>query len=117
MNLSIIKPAYAAICNKLIDPTCSGTQTTNPQKYFNRVLSTVIDIFLIVGVIYFIWHFLMAGYHYMASQGDAKKIEEAKNEITFAFVGLAIVFSLFAILKFVGAVFGINITTIQWPTL
>lgn len=117
MNLSIIKPAYAAICNKLTDPSCSGIQTDNPKSYVNNVLQVIIDIFLIVGVIYFVWHFLMAGYHFIASQGDAKKIEEAKQEITYAFVGLAVVFCLFAILSFVGTVFGINITSINWPSL
>ena len=117
MNFSIVKPVYAAICNKLIDPNCSGTQTNDPQAYTNRILQTVIDIFLIVGVIYFIWHFLMAGYHFMASQGDAKKIEEAKHEITYAFVGLAVVFFLFAILSFIGTVFGIDVTNIKWPSL
>ena len=117
MNFTLIKPAYAAICNKLIDPSCSGTQTNNPQAYSNQIIQTIIDIFLIVGVVYFIWHFIMAGYHYMASQGDAKKIEESKHEITYAFVGLAVVFSVFAVLKFVGTVFGINITNINWPSL
>lgn len=117
MNFTIVKPVYAAICNKLIDADCSGTQTSNPQAYSNKIVQAVIDIFLIVGVVYFIWHFLMAGYHFMSSRGDAKKLEEAKNEITFSFVGIFIVFSLFAVLKFVGAVFGIDITNISWPSL
>ena len=117
MNFNLVKPAYAAICNKLIDANCSGTQTTHPQAYANKIVQTVIDIFLIVGVVYFVWHFLMAGYHFMSSQGDAKKIEEAKHEITYSFVGIAIVFSIFAVLKFVGAVFGIDITNISWPSL
>lgn len=117
MNLSIVKPAYAAICNKLTDPSCSGSETSNPKSYINGVISAVVDIFLIVGVVYFVWHFLMAGYHFIASQGDAKKIEEAKHEVTYAFVGLAVVFSLFAILSFVGTVFGIEITNIKWPSL
>lgn len=117
MNLSIVKPAYAAICNKLTDPTCSGLQTKHPDIYFNNVIQAVVDIFLIVGVIYFVWHFLTAGYHFISSQGDAKKIEAAQHEITYAFVGLAVIFALFAVLKFVGAVFGIDITNIQWPSL
>lgn len=113
MNFSIVKPAYAAITNKLL----TSDPTVNPQGYANKIIQAVVDIFLLVGVVYFVWHFVMAGYHFISSGGDSKKIEEAKQEITYAFVGLAIVLALFAILSFVGTVFGISITNIRWPSL
>lgn len=81
---------------------------SEPVSYFSRALQTIISIFFIVAVIYFVWHFLMGAFHFIASEGDPKKIETAKNELTYAILGLAIVFLVFVILKLVGSVFGIT---------
>lgn len=92
----------------------------NPKDYFNNVLQTVLSIFMLVAVIYFIWHFVFGGYHFIASQGDPKKIEQAKEELTYALIGLAVVLSVFAVLKFVGQVLsipGLQGLEISWPSL
>ena len=76
------------IAQEIINPVIVNghTQVGSPQAYFNSVVQTVFAIFFIVGVIYFIWHFVFAGYHYIASDGDPKQIETAKSEITYACV-------------------------------
>lgn len=108
MPFSLIKPAYAVICNRLLDPDCSTSKQVNdPKGYFNNIVQGVISVFMVVAVIYFIWHFLMGAYHYIDSSGDPKKIEEAQKQITYALVGLIIAFSIFAILKLIGVIFGI----------
>ncbi len=118
MNLpQIVAPVYAQVCNPLLKDC---TSSTNPKGYFNNVLQGVFSIFFIVGVIYFIWHIIFAGYHLIGSQGDPKAFETSKNELTYAFVGLIIMFSIFAILKFVGYILGINGLSnllIIWPSL
>ena len=63
---------------------------------------------MIVGVVYFLWHMSMAAYHFMASEGDKNKWETAKNEITHATIGIGVLFSIFALLKLIGTVFGIE---------
>ncbi|MFZ2152844.1 MAG: hypothetical protein WAV41_02170 [Microgenomates group bacterium] len=110
-------PVQAIICNPVLKNCDSSTA---PKAYFNGVLSAVISIFFIVGIIYYIWHIVFAGYHLISSEGDPKRWETGKNEITYATIGLFIVFSIFAILKFVGTVLGIpglGSLTIMWPTL
>lgn len=110
-------PVQAVICNPVLK---NCTSSTAPKTYVNNVLSSVFSIFFIVAVIYYIWHFVFAGYHLIASDGDPKKWESGKNEMVWASVGLGVVFSVFAILKFIGLVFGIpglNTLTITWPTL
>ncbi|MFA5895143.1 MAG: hypothetical protein WC851_05205 [Candidatus Shapirobacteria bacterium] len=115
--LSAASAANAVICNPVLK---NCTSSTAPKAYVNNVLSVVFSIFFIVAVIYFIWHFIFAGYHLIASDGDPKKWESGKNEMVWAGVGLGVVFSVFAILKFIGLVFGIpglSALTITWPTL
>ena len=115
--ISLIKPILAQIENPVLNNSNIGT---NPEGYVNSVIQAIISIFLLVAVIYFIWHFVMSAYHMISSNGDPKKWEEAQHSILYAFVGLILVFSIFAILKFVGIVFGIDgLKQLQltWPKL
>ena len=118
MKLNLIKPAIAQITNPVLEN--SQTIATDPNTYINKVIQTIISIFLIVATIYFVWHLVMAAYHFISSNGDPKKYEQAQHGILYAFVGLIVIFSIFAILKFVGTIFGISsleTLTLTWPSL
>lgn len=94
--------------------------SSDSTGYVNNVLQSVISIFMIVGIVYFIWHFVMAAYHMISSNGDPKKWEESQKAILYSLVGLLIVFSLFAILRFVGTVVGVpglQNLKLTWPSL
>jgi hypothetical protein len=113
-----VTPVQAVISNPVVNNGIN--QATAPQDYFNSVLSAVISIFFLVGIVYYIWHIVFAGYHLISSEGDPKRWESAKLEIIYATVGLFAVFSIFAILKFVGTVLGVTgLENLQigWPTL
>ena len=105
------------ICNPLLKDC---TNVTDPTGYANSIIQSVFSIFFIVGIIYFIWHFIMGAYHFISQEGDQKKIETAKHEFTYALLGLVVMFLVYAILKFIGTVTGIkglNTLQILWPTL
>lgn len=118
MNLfPLIKPAYAVIWNKALS---NNTSSTNPTGYVNSVIQGIFTIFMIVGIVYFIWHFVFAGLHMIGSDGDTKKFETARNELMNAFVGLIAIFSVFVVLKLIGTVTGISglqNLQIAWPTI
>ena len=118
MIFKLVKPVFAEITNTVLDN--SKNIASYPENYVNTVIQTVINIFLIVGVVYFIWHLVMSAYRIIASNGDPKKYEEAQKGIINSFVGIFICFSIFGILKFVGTVFGITgleSLTLTWPSL
>jgi len=121
--MNLIKQAHAIVCNpvledcKNISPDSIGNK---PTVYINSVLQTIISIAFIFGIIYFIYHFILAGFHMISSQGDPKKYEEAQHSLLYSFMGIILIFSIFAILKIVGTVFGIqglDTLTISWPSL
>jgi hypothetical protein len=118
MNIfPLIKPAYAIIWNSALK---NNTSSTNSSAYINTVLQTIFSIFFIVGVLYFIWHFIFAGFHLIGAEGDPKKFDSAKNELVYAFVGLIAIFSVFAVLKFIGTITGISglqSLQIAWPSI
>jgi len=115
--MSIISPAYATICNSALKDC---TSSTNPKLYIGNVIQGIFSLFFIVAVVYFIWHFVFAGYHFIGSEGDPKKLETAKNELISVAMGLIAIFSVFAVLKLIGIVTGIqglSSLKIAWPTL
>lgn len=106
----------------ITNPVVSNSKkiSSNPSNYVNNVIQSIISIFMIVAVIYFIWHFVMNAYRMISSNGDPKKWEEAQKGILYAFVGIVLVFSLFAILKFIGTVTGVTglqNLRLTWPSL
>ena len=121
--MNLIKQVYAIVCNPLLEDCTkvgSGGIGGEPQTYVNSALQTIISIFFIFGLIYFIYHFILAGYHMISSQGDPKKYEEAQHALLYSLIGVAIIFSIFAILKVIGTIFGIeglDTLEIKWPTI
>jgi hypothetical protein len=116
--MTFIKSVYAVIKNPLLPN--SEDITSNPENYTNNTLQAIITVFLIVAVIYFVWHFIMAAYHMISSNGDPKKWEESQRAILYSLVGIILAFSVFAILKFAGTLFGIpSLQNLQltWPSL
>ena len=115
--MKLVKFIHAAIKNPLLPDT---VHVDNPQLYFNNVIQTIFTVFFIVAVLYFIWHVIMAGYRLMDARGDTKKLEDSQTDLTNAFIGIAIIFSIFALLKFLGIIFGIEglqELKIPWPDL
>lgn len=116
--MNLIKPIYAAITNPLIEN--SDVIASNPYNYIDGVIRAIISIFLLVAVLYFIWHFIMAAYHMISSQGDPDKWKAAQKSLLYSLVGILLAFSLFAVLKFIGTVTGIEglrNLKISWPSL
>lgn len=116
--MNLIKPIYAAITNPLIEN--SDVIAADPGNYIDGVIQAIISIFLLVAVLYFIWHFIMAAYHMISSQGDPEKWKAAQKSLLYSLVGILLAFSLFAVLKFIGTVTGIEglrNLKIYWPSL
>lgn len=105
----------------IINPALNNAlSSTDPKAYTNNVLSAVVSMFFIVGLIYFFWHMIFAGLHLIGSDGDPKKFESGKNELTYSILGLFVIFSIYGIMKLVGYVLGITgleSLSISWPTL
>jgi TRAP-type C4-dicarboxylate transport system permease small subunit len=78
---------------------------TDPQKF----MSAAIQALLVLGVIIFFFMLLSGGIKWMTSQGNPAQMEGARKTITAAVVGLVIVFSIFVIIMFINAIFGIDI--------
>ncbi len=75
--------------------------------FITRAFSAVI---LVAGIAAFLF-MIYGGIQWVTSGGEKDKVKEARDKITQAIVGLAIVASAWAIFKLIDYFFGIGITT------
>jgi len=79
-------------CESLGLPNCGGS-----SNGFADIVST---IFLVIGALATLY-LIIAGIQYAASGGDPNKTRQAKDSIIYALIGVALSFSVFAIIEFV----------------
>lgn len=72
------------------------------------LVSSAIDIVIIISGILVFALLVMGGIQWMTSGGDKTKTEEARNRITAALVGLAIVAASWALTKLIAYFFGVG---------
>ncbi|OGV90643.1 hypothetical protein A2783_05790 [Microgenomates group bacterium RIFCSPHIGHO2_01_FULL_45_11] len=84
-----------------------------PQNFkidqIGTLISGAVGIALLIAAILVFAYLVYGGIAYITSGGDKTKTEEARNRISSALVGLAIVASAWAIIKLIEFFFGITI--------
>lgn len=80
---------------------------------FSSVIAVIIKTLFVAGFVIFVIYFLIGALQWITSGGDAKAVEKARSSIAQAVFGIVVMLSLFAILKLIEAVFGVNILQID----
>ena len=86
-----------------------NTDEVTALTAITKVVSAIIGIMTVAATIWFIFQFLIGGLNWITSAGDKAKLEDARNRITHAFIGLIIVVAGWSILALVGVFFGYDI--------
>ena len=81
------------------------------------LISGAISLVLLVVALVFFFMLVWGGLKWVMSEGEQKAVEGARNQITSALIGLAIVFAAWAILQLINIVFGINILNLTIPSI
>lgn len=96
-----------------VDPAASGFQILSITKLIQSLLRFTLGIVGLLVFVYLIW----GGIEWITAGGDKSKTESARQKITNAIIGLAIVASAFAISIVLQNFFGIQIGgNINLPT-
>lgn len=109
-------------CRPLIDPDGVNFISDNKNSFTNLTKITVnkfipsfLNLIFIGITIFFFFTFVLGGIKWITSAGDEKKLTIARSQITNAIIGLAIAFSLWAILGIISVVFGYNLINLTIP--
>ncbi len=99
-------PAFAA---ETIDLAPKDNFAGLADLSFSGIISGAVSLILLVVALVFFFILITGGLKWVMSGGDQKNVEAARNQITNALIGLAIVFATFAIMKLIETLFGITI--------
>ena len=103
--MSLISQAYAAASGTIGVPQPSGMKITHIGVLISRVISVA---FIVAGILTFAF-LVIGGIEWLTSGGDKTKTENARNRITSAVVGLAIVAASWALMKLIAYFFGVDV--------
>jgi len=73
------------------------------------VISSIIQLILIVAAVLFFVLIVTAGISWMTAGGDKEKLAVSQKKLTSAIIGMFIVLSVWAIIKFVETFFGVTL--------
>lgn len=103
---------------KLTNPAAPGlspSSTDAGAASFSNLIGVVIGWMFTVGLILFIFFFLISAIKWISSQGDKNAIESSRQGIMQALIGVVVLLSLFAFLKLIESVFHVCVLQITLP--
>ena len=85
-----------------IDPNKYGNATLSLEK----IVSQVIGILTIVAFVYFSIQIILAGYAFVTSEGDEKKIETSRKRLTEGVLGIVVIIVALGLAALIGSLAG-----------
>lgn len=110
-------PTYNPPSQGINNPILPSRVNDYGATFLQKAITLVIELLFVGGIIIFFIMLLSGGVRWIASGGDKTHLEGAKGQITHALIGLVVLFSAFAIIKLIGALFGIDLLKLSLPTL
>jgi len=110
---SVLAEDIRTINLETIDPKWDPITDITPD----RLLVFLINGLLIVAGLIAFFFLLIGGVQWIMAGGDKEGTEKARKRITSSIIGLAIVFSAYAMAFLVQAVFGVSILNFTIPTI
>ena len=115
--LMLAPSAFAALidCTK-IDPPFNAICSMGTTS-ISTFIGAAISFIFVIAVIIAIFFLLFGAVKWIYSGGDKAAVEGARNTITAAVIGLIILFLVFLIFTVVLKFFGIDIVSIELPSI
>jgi hypothetical protein len=101
--------ALPAMAQTLPPITVSSDKMNVKILDLGQLLSAAVGAALLITAILVFAYLIIGGIGWATSGGDKGKTEAARNKITAALIGLAIVAASFAVMQIIGFFFGVNI--------
>ncbi len=99
-----------------LDPNGVGGLKINPSA--GSLLHNVFTLTIMVAALLTLYHLIMGAIHWIASGGDKGKVEDARNQILAAIIGILVLACTWAVFQLVLTVaFGTDASGISVPTL
>jgi len=114
--IQLLSITLAQITNPVIGNLGIGTEAQAPTSVA-QIIATIIRFFIVIGGILLLFQLIRGGTNWILSEGKPDKLEQAQNEIREAIIGFLILAASIAIVNFLGSIFGLDILSIDIPTV
>lgn len=112
-----MKTLLAQITNPAISSNIGNIASgTDAAAKFAGFIALIIKVGVVMAAVASLLYLLWGGIDWVVSGGDKGNVENARNKITHAIIGLAVVVLLIAILNFLGGVLQIDLLNLNIPT-
>ncbi len=74
-----------------------------------EIIRLILSYFYIAAIILALFFLIWGGFSWITSEGDKQKVAQAREKITFAIMGLIVVFLAYFIVILIGNFFGIEL--------
>lgn len=92
-----------------------GGQDATGLGIFQTFLTNFIVIAFGIGAIVLVFMLIVGGIQYLSAGSDKEAVQRASKRLTHALVGIAIMFSVYAVVAIIGIIFGLSILEINFP--
>jgi hypothetical protein len=75
------------------------------------IVSRIVPLLFLIAGISLLIMIVVSGFTFLTSGGDPKKMEQGKNQLTYAVVGFVIIFAAFWLVQILGAMLGLESLT------
>lgn len=114
---ALIAPVYAADVIQQVSTDKLGQYSGVTNITVASAVGWLIGLVFIISTLIFFFILVFGGVKWITSGGDEKKVAAARASITSALVGLAIVFSAWAITKLLGTLLGVDLFKLEFKSL
>lgn len=81
--------------------------------FFGRLIPTVISFIFVVGSIGFVIYLIWGAVDYITAGGDKQSLQNAQAKIKNAIIGMIMMISMYAVVRLIEQVFGLDILNID----
>lgn len=110
----IIAQAANDIVNPAI-PTFGGGTTDDSGTLVAKLIVTLWRTIIVLGGLAVLIFLISGGIAWLTAGGDKAKVEAARERITNALIGMALIFSSVAIINFIGPAIGFDVLNLAFP--
>lgn len=86
-------------------------------KNIGNTIKNIVVFFVMLAVVIALVYLLYGGIKWITSHGDKTQVEEARNHIMAAIIGLIVVFLAIFLLSIILAAFGVDFTDLKIPVI
>lgn len=111
--------ALAQLTNPVLPPSLGGGTSPSTElggQAIGKLISNIVGLIFIFSFLLAFLYLLTGSVAWITSGGDKAKLENARNKITHALLGLIIVAAAYAIVKLAAQFLGLDIQALPIPT-